>query len=137
MMMKLPLVLSAFMLAACSPSARFVPEREELPDANIGTPYFQKVHIFGGAVITDSKPIPGTIEPEDNGIFMENCLLPKRVITPKTTFLFNGNCVEIKGTPIRTGTIKLTLDGMLYGNMFVSPGSFKKTYLIKVVTNKK
>lgn len=122
-----------FTLAGCSPRASFIPEREDLPDAVTGAPYFQKINIVGGRVITDRKPIPGKIEPDHNGLFIENCRLPERVLIPESTILFNGNCVEIKGTPVRTGTVKVTLDGMLYGNMLVSPGNFEKTYLIKVV----
>jgi len=135
-MMKLLIVLPALLLTACSPRASFIPERKELPDAIIGTPYFQKINIIGGAVITERKPIPGKIEPDDNGISMENCLLPKQVITPETTNLFDGNCVEIKGTPVRSGIIKVTLTGMFFGNMYTSGGDFKKTYQINVVAGK-
>ena len=122
MMMKLLLVLSALLLTAGSPSASFIPYQDELPDAVVGTPYFQKVDIFGGRVIADDKTIPGNVEPDNNGIYVKKCRLPDYVITTKTTMFFNPNCVEIKGAPLRTGTVKVTLGGGLYGNMFVSPG---------------
>lgn len=123
-------------LAGCSPRASFIPEREDLPDAVTGAPYFQKINIIGGAVITGREPNPGKIEPDDNGIYMENCRLPERVIKAKTKMLLDGNCVEIKGTPTRTGIVRVMLDGMFYGNMFVSGSDFEKTYLIKVVAGK-
>lgn len=135
-MLKLLVVLPALLLTACSPSASFIPYEDELPDAVVGTSYFQKVDIFGGRVITGRKHFPGHIEPDDSGLLVENCRLPDYVITPKTTQFVDGNCVEIKGTPARTGTFKVTLHGGLYGNMFVSAGSFEKTYLINVVTGK-
>lgn len=128
-----PLIIT---LAACSSSASFIPYEDELPDAVVGTSYFQKVDIFGGRVIAGRKPILGTIEPDDNGIFMENCRLPDYAITPDTTLFVDANCVEIKGTPVRTGTVNVTLDGMFYGNMYTSGGNYEKTYLIKIVAGK-
>ena len=128
-----PLIIA---MTACSPSASFIPYEDELPDTVTGTPYFQKVDIFGGRVIKMDESVSGKIEPEDSGIFMENCRLPDYVITPKTTVFIDGNCVEIKGTPTRPGTIKVTLRGRFYGNMFKSPERFEKTYLIKVVAGK-
>jgi len=125
-----------FTMVACSPSASFIPEREDLPDAVIYKPYFHKINIIGGRVIKMEEPVQGKIEPDNSGIFMVNCRLPERVITSKTRMLADGNCVEIKGKPVRTGIVKVTLSGGLYGNMFVSPGRFKKTYLIKVVADK-
>lgn len=129
-----PLIVT---LAACSPRASFIPEREELPDAVLGTPYFHKVNIVGGRVIKMKEPVSGKIEPQDSGIYMQNCRLPDRVITDKTTMLVNGNCVEIKGTPVRTGTVTVTLHGGLYGSMLVSAGSFEKTYRIRIVAGQK
>lgn len=82
------------------------------------------------------EAVSGEIEPDDSGIFMVNCRLPDNVIKSKTRMFVDGNCVEIKGTPVRAGTVKVTLGGRLYGNMFVSPGRFKKSYLIKVVAGK-
>lgn len=66
---------------------------------------------------------------------MEKCRLPGYVITPKATMFFDPNCVEIKGAPIRTGIVKVTLRGSFYGHMFKSPERFEKTYLIKVVAD--
>ena len=83
-----PLIIT---LAACSSSASFIPYEDELPDAVVGTSYFQKVDIFGGRVIAGRKPILGTIEPDDNGIFMENCRLPDYAITPDTTLFVDAN----------------------------------------------
>lgn len=124
-------------LSACSPRASFIPEREDLPDAVIDQPYFHKINIIGGRVIKMKESVSGKIEPSDSGLFMENCRLPERVIVPETTMLLDGNCVEIKGTPVRTGTVKVTLSGGLHGNMFVSYGRFKKSYLIKIVADQK
>lgn len=137
MMMKRLLVLSALLLTACSPSASFIPYQDELPDAVVGTPYFQKVDIFGGRVIKMDESVSGKIEPESSGLFLVNCRLPDSVITAKTTMLADGNCVEIKGTPTRPGIVKVTLGGRFYGNMINSPERFEKTYLINVVTGKK
>lgn len=136
-MMKRLLVLSALLLTACSPSASFIPYQDELPDAVVGTPYFQKVDIFGGRVIANNKSIPGTVEPDNNGLYIEHCRLPGYVITPKITMFFDANCVEVKGAPLRPGTVKVTLHGGLYGNMFVSPGDYEKTYLINIVADQK
>lgn len=125
-----------FTLTACSPSASFIPEREDLPDAIVDKPYFHKINIIGGGVIKMNEAVSGEIEPDDSGIFMVNCRLPDNVITSKTRMFVDGNCVEIKGTPVRTGLVKVTLHGGLYGNMFVSAGSFEKTYRINIVADK-
>lgn len=135
-MMKLLLILSALLLTACSPSARFIPYQDELPDAVVGTPYFQKVDIFGGRVIKMDESVSGRVEPESSGLFLVNCRLPDSVITAKTTMFVDGNCVEIKGTPTRPGIVKVTIGGRFYGNMFNSPEHFEKTYLIRVVAGK-
>ena len=135
-MMKILIVLPALLLVACSPTGRFIPYQDTLPDAITGTPYFQKINIFGGRVIANNKSIPGTVEPDNNGLYIEHCRLPGYVITPKTTMFFDANCVEVKGAPLRPGTVKVTLHGGLYGNMFVSPGDYEKTYLINVVADK-
>lgn len=137
MIMKFLLIFPALLLTACSPSASFIPERKELPDAIKNSPYFQKIKISGGAVIKIDEAVSGKIEPEDSGLFLVNCRLPERVIVPETTMLADGNCVEIKGTPTRPGIVKVTLGGRFYGNMFSSPERFEKTYLINVVTGKK
>lgn len=123
-------------LAACSPRASFIPEQEELPDATKNSPYFQKIKIFGGAVIKIDEAVSGKIEPEDSGLFLVNCRLPERVIVPETTMLADGNCVEIKGTPTRPGIVKVKLGGRFYGNMFISGSDFEKTYQINVVAGK-
>lgn len=126
-----------FTLAGCSPRASFIPYGDKLPDAVVGTSYFQKVDIFGGRVIKMDESVSGKIEPESSGLFLVNCRLPDSVITAKTTMFVDGNCVEIKGTPTRPGIVKVTLGGRFYGNMFNSPERFEKTYLIKVVADQK
>ena len=123
--MKLLLVLSALLLTACSQNVHIFPETEILHDAATGVPYSARIEITGGRVMHRKEP--GVISPNNSGLYLEYC---------DPTSAAKSNCLEIKGTPVNPGTITLYLRGMVFGNMFVSPGRFEKTYLIKVVAGK-
>lgn len=82
---------------------------------------------------------PGVVTPANAGINIRNCRLPDKENgkTLSKEPLFNGNCVEIYGTPTKPGKIKITLRGGVYGNMFVPAGHFSKEYTLNVVAPSK
>lgn len=137
------IISGLFCLTSCSvfsPEAHFVPEEAELSSAEVGASYFHKVEIIGGRVIggwyrQEPDYIPGVVTPTDAGIYLRNCRLEDKgeeKSFPKEP-LFNGNCIEIYGTPIKPGVVKINISGGMYGNMFVPAGNFSKDYTLQVV----
>lgn len=131
-----------FCLSACtllSPKAEYVPDNEELKDATVGVPYLFKISVIGGRVTggwyrpnPDYKP--GLVSPEDTGIFLRNCQLPEKKTEsslPKER-LYNGNCVEVYGTPTKPGVIKININGGMYGSMIAPASKFSKDYTLKI-----
>ncbi|WP_437891897.1 hypothetical protein [Phytobacter sp. V91] len=111
------IVSGVFFLSACnllSPKAIFTPKNNKLKSASVGTPYFAKIDIIGGAVMGGwyhQKPDykAGTVTPSDAGISLRNCLLPEEEtgFTLPQRPIYNGNCVEIYGTPNKTGKVSI------------------------------
>lgn len=102
----------------------------------MGIPYLTKINIVGGGVSTGHRKgsTAGLTKPDDMGIALRNCQLPEwevKNMEPKDPN--NYNCVEIYGTPTKPGTIKITLRGGMYGNMFVPAGHYRKNYTLEVV----
>lgn len=131
-----------FCVSACSmlsPKAEYIPEGDELKAAVVGVPYLLKINILGGRVIDgwyESEPDykPGLVTPNDAGIFLRNCRLPEsktESFLPKTP-LYNGNCIEVYGTPIKAGELKIKIDGGMYGSMIAPASEFSKEYKINV-----
>lgn len=137
------ILVSTLCISSCSifsPVAEFIPERNELKTAIVGNPYLHKIDIIGGNVMggwfeQSSNYKPGSITPNDSGIFLRNCLLPKnkeeKMLPEKP--LYNGNCVEVYGTPKKIGLIKITISGGMYGNMFAPASRFSKDYTLDIV----
>ncbi|MCS3433964.1 hypothetical protein [Klebsiella sp. BIGb0407] len=100
-----------------------------------------KIDIIGGAVMGgwyDQQPDykAGTVTPSDAGISLRNCLLPedstdKTMLSKKPRY--NGNCVEVYGTPTRPGVIKIKIAGGMYGHMFAPCSYFSKDYTLTVI----
>ena len=122
-------VFVPFILSACSPKAEFIPENEILKSATVGVPYFFKVNILGGGVLRGAERKAGQVMPYDAGIYVQNCQIPAWRITENTK---DHNCVEIYGTPTKTGIIKITLSGGMHGNMYFSGNHFHKEYTLQV-----
>jgi hypothetical protein len=127
-MYKYTLIFCVFFLTACGSNVSFSPKGDNLPDAQVGEPYYSVVNISGGGVITPNN----NIIPDDFGLFIQQCELPKKVITKNTKLTKDFNCFIVKGTPIKTGYLKVNVSGAVYGNMLKSPTEFHKTYAIKV-----
>lgn len=130
------MVLSLSTLTACtflSPEAEYIPDNEVLPAATLGKSYLFKISILGGAVFGGAERKAGTVEPDDAGVFVRNCKLPDSVITADTRDIKDHNCVEVYGTPSKTGLIKINLSSGMYGNMFVPGSYFSKDYTLNVV----
>lgn len=75
----------------------------------------------------------GVLTPNDAGIFLRNCTLPDSVITPDTRDTNDHNCVEIFGTPVKPGLIKINIRGGMFGSMAAPASYFSKEYLLNVV----
>jgi hypothetical protein len=134
-------VISLSACSALSPQAEFIPEGSDLNKATIGVPYFYKIEILGGRVMRGwyrQEPgyTPGTVFPDKTGISIRNCLLPEEEggsMSPKEP-LYNGNCIEVYGTPTQIGKIKINLKGGMYGNMWAPASYFSKDYILNVVS---
>ncbi|MGB7799671.1 hypothetical protein [Buttiauxella sp.] len=123
-------------LSACSvlsPKAEYIPDNENLKPATVGVSYFFKIKILGGAVIGDSERRIGFVSPDKTGIFLRNCPMEEWRITPKTRDPFDYNCVEIYGTPVKPGVIKIIIGGGMYGSMIAPASAFSKEYTLNVV----
>ena len=120
-------------IAACSKKAEFLPDGENLKPAIVGVPYYLKINILGGAVIGGRDRFAGFVTPDDSGITLRNCLLASWRITKDTKDKTNRNCIEIYGTPVKSGVIKINIGGGMYGNMLASASEFSKNYKLQVV----
>jgi len=118
-------VLSLFLLSACSLQAEFTPEGEILNDATVGAPYYNQINIFGGVVLSynlyGKQVIAGDIHPDNLGLHLQYCDDEE----------FN-NCIQIRGTPTKTGIAKVRVHGGLGGGMLSKSGEFDKTYIITI-----
>ena len=129
-------MLCLFFISGCSllsPKAEYIPDNKILPKAIVGKSYFFKIIILGGHVIGGKRINAGFVVPGDIGISLRNCRLPDRVITANTRDTNDHNCVEIYGTPTRTGVIKINISGGMYGHMFAPSSEFSKDYILTVI----
>lgn len=80
--------------------------------------------------------IPGTVTPSDAGISLRNCLLPDENTDDSMLHKeprYNGNCVEVYGTPNKVVEIKINISGGMYGSMIAPASDFSKNYMLNVV----
>lgn len=80
--------------------------------------------------------IPGTVTPSDAGISLRNCLLPDENTDDSMLHKeprYNGNCVEVYGTPNKVVEIKINISGGMYGSMLAPASYFSKYYMLNVV----
>ena len=123
-----------FCISACNARIEFLPDGENLKPAKVGEPYYLKINILGGGVIGGPKKIAGLAIPNNNGIFLRHCQLPEwEVVNMQPKDSNNYNCVEIYGTPIKNGDIKIIISGSMYGSMISSAREFSKNYKLQVV----
>ena len=124
-MRKILLLSSLVLLSACTLQASFTPEKSKLNDATLGVPYYEQINIFGGRVLSydlhSKEVIAGDITPDNIGLHMQYC-----------NDKMGNNCLQIRGVPIKTGTVKVRVYGGLAGGMFSKAGEFDKTYTIKI-----
>ncbi|NMP26176.1 hypothetical protein GW590_04720 [Rahnella sp. SAP-1] len=130
--LKIAFVFILFCIIACSPRAEFLPDGENLKPATVGEPYYLRVNILGGRALGGPKWILGSVVPNDSGIALRYCPLPSWRITKQTTDTNDHNCIEIYGVPNKTGVIKITIGGALYGHMLASGSEFSKIYKLQV-----
>lgn len=109
-------------LTSCSKHVEFIPEKEVLNEGIVNHIYSERIHIIGGPVM--DMNLNGMLKPEDSGLSLKTC-------EPGSAAEYN--CLQIKGTPIKSGIITLDLGGGVYGNMFESAAGFDKTYTIKII----
>ncbi len=118
-------ILSFFALSACTLNASFIPEGESLSNAVVGVPYNEQIKIVGGAVSSldenGKERFVGEISPNNVGLSLQYCNNSPA-----------NNCVQVKGTPIKSGVVKVEISGVLYGTNIASGSGFDKTYRITV-----
>ncbi|EKN4699653.1 hypothetical protein JE939_002825 [Yersinia ruckeri] len=124
-MKKIIFSLSFFILSACTLRASFAPEGGSLNDAVVGIPYNEKIKIIGSAVSSldenGKERFVGEIIPNNVGLYLQYCNNSPA-----------NNCVQVKGTPIKSGIVKIELSGVLYGTNIAAGSGFDKTYIITV-----
>lgn len=130
---RLLLIIITFGISACSPKVEYIPDGKILKAATVGKPYFFKIDILGGAVIGGPERRVGFVSPDNSGIFLRNCPMDEWRISAKTRDPHNYNCVEIYGTPTKSGELKINIGGGMYGSMIAPASEFSKEYTLKVV----
>jgi len=141
---KFIIVSCVFFISACgllSPKAEFIPENSRLKSAAVGVPYLSKIDIIGGPVMGGwyrQRPgyTPGIVTPSDAGIYLRNCLLSDEntddsILSKEPRY--NGNCIEVYGTPNKVVEIKINISGGMYGSMIAPASYFSKNYILNVV----
>lgn len=127
--MKKLIVLLVLILCGCRNSPTFTPSGKSLTDAMLGQPYLTKIEIKNGIVVIDS--FHSKFDESETGLYVENCLYSPE-LKMKGTAGKNFNCALVKGIPVRSGIIHLTISGGLHGSMLSSSTRFEKTYSITV-----
>ena len=119
------IVLPLLLLSACTLHASFTPENGKLNDATVGVPYYDKINIFGGNVASlkdyygNVKPV-ADITPVDSGLYIQHC----------NDNLYDNNCLQIRGTPTKSGVVKVQVSGIFNIATFQKSSEFDKTYTI-------
>ena len=137
-MLKLSVILIPCLLclSACtllSPKAEYIPDNEVLKSATVGVPYRLKIDILGGAAFRGGSRKPGFVSPTDTGISIHYCQLSESEIKDmEPRDANNYNCVELYGTPIKSGVLKITIKGGMYGSMIAPSSRFSKDYTLKI-----
>ncbi|MEI2266700.1 hypothetical protein [Erwinia sp. CGal63] len=117
----------SLIVSGCTLHADISPKNNELNNALVGVPYYAQINIVGGNVASlknsygDREPV-GNISPDDSGLYLKHCNDNK----------YDNNCIEIRGTPTRTGVIKVRISGFFNVAMFQKTDEFDKTYTINI-----
>lgn len=133
-MEKIFILMMTICLTSCSQHFSFLPENPRLHDAVVHQPYSAKITIFGAPVI--SPGIELRLSPENTGLTIKYCPIPEWRMSDKTTDTRDLNCIQVQGTPVKTGVVTFLVAGGGYAHMFESSTRFKKTYTINIVDPK-
>jgi hypothetical protein len=115
-----------FLLPSCTLHASFTPDNDKLNDATVGVPYYGKINIFGGRVVSSvnddgNERFVGEIYPHNTGLYVQRC--------ENKTF---NNCVQIRGIPTTAGMVNVRVSGGFYVAMFQKSSKFDKIYTITI-----
>ncbi|TXE21695.1 hypothetical protein FOT62_27650 [Serratia marcescens] len=117
------------MLSSCALNAEFIPDEGKLNDATVGIPYYNRITILGGHVVSDySRVVGDIITPTGefvtsyNGIHLQPC----------DGDAYNSNCIEVRGTPKKTSLLTIRIIGGVSGGMFSHVAKFDKTYTVEI-----
>ena len=132
-MNKIFILMMTICLTSCSQHFSFLPENTRLHDAVVHQPYSAKITIFGAPVI--SPGIELRLAPENTGLTIKYCQIPEWRMSDKTTDTRDLNCIQVQGTPVKTGVVTFLVAGGGYAHMFESSKEFEKTYTINILAS--
>lgn len=126
------LILFSFFVLIVSCSSNeigFMPSDNMLPDATIGVDYEQKISI---GTSLEENPEFLTEKNTDISIYPSDMGLHFEVNNKRRDGLSIYNFLVIKGVPLRSGEVNITISGHAYGSMYTKSSEFNKNYLLKV-----
>ena len=128
---KVFILMMTVCLTSCGQHFSFLTENPRLHDAVVHQPYSAKITIFGAPVV--SPGIVLRLNPEDTGLTIKYCQIPEWRMSDKTSDTRDLNCIQVQGTPVKTGVVTFLVAGCGYAHMFESSKEFEKTYTINVL----
>ena len=132
-MNKIFILMMTICLTSCSQHFSFLPENPRLRDAVVHQPYSAKITIFGASVAGSGNSL--RLNPEDTGLTIKYCQIPAWRMSDKTSDTRNLNCIQVQGTPVKTGVVTFLVAGGGYTHMFGRSTRFKKTYTINILAS--
>jgi hypothetical protein len=127
---KVFILMMTVCLTSCGQHFSFLPENPRLHDAVVHQPYSAKITIFGAPVV--SPGIVLRLNPEDTGLTIKYCQIPEWRMSDKTSDTRDLNCIQVQGTPVKTGVVTFLVagGGIRTCILFESSTRFRKNHYI-------
>lgn len=126
--MRVIILLTAILtLIGCgNPTPKVTPNK--LPSAIVGSEYNTVINITGGYI--NEKSISFDITPDNSGLTWSP-MISYRNSLGKVQKDVDYHTITVSGIPLKTGIIKIKIDGFTYGTMYAGK-EFNKIYEIEV-----
>ncbi|MDF7675724.1 hypothetical protein PT286_03115 [Neisseriaceae bacterium ESL0693] len=125
-------LLGCFMLAACKNTVGFEPKNYYLPEATVGKPYRQVIHLYPSGPL---RHVSVGTWPEEAGLDWQYSRTDSKYWRENREV--KGNAIEITGIPADNPQkeIKIGVWGHTMGTMWPGTESYKE-YMIKLAPDK-
>lgn len=129
--MRLLLLFSVLVIASChTAKLDFKPSEDSLPDAKVAMYYEQEIvigeKIEANPAFLNKDNTSVTVSPDNSGLQV----LPKNKSQRDGSPVYNA--LVVKGTPLTTGEVHITISGYTYGTMYTRSRKFNKTYTLRI-----